>query len=503
MGEVIDFKQLREMLRPYTLLYVEDNAGLNTQATILFRKFFETVYSAHDGVEGLELFKLHHPAIIITDIVMPKLDGIKMGEAIKEIDPDAKIIITTAHDVSSYLHDAIRIGVFDYLTKPLKIDALSTVLERCAHELNTQLHRKIFMANMQAVFNYQNALVLLLHHKNVVMANQHCFDFFGVAALEEFKKFFMTFGDLLLEHKTFLYNHEGIEWFETLRKNNGKLFNIKVHDQENSPTHFVMVYQSVPDKEGYAILSLNNVNELGLLKLYDADASERDKMAQDESVVRNMLQLAQQNGAKIKIHNLYKGLGITNEGMIEKIEKHRLLLRAPQVQLKAIQHEKECFLSSELFIMPIRCRSLLRCEFENQNALFSHYQMVETSPSQRQLIRVFPGDDMSATMLYEGRKVESVNAILDTSIRGIRLELSTLPSGFEINHEVVLDIVITMTSRPTIVNTKARVLKITEFNRRFEVVLMYDLHGNEQKSMIDYVAKRQMVLILEFKGLQI
>lgn len=110
---------------------------------------------------------------------------------------------------------------------------------------------------------------------------------------------------------------------------------------------------------------------------------------------------------------------------------------------------------------------------------------------------------MSATMLYEGRKVESVNAILDTSIRGIRLDLSTLPSGFEINHEVVLDIVITMTSRPTIINTKARVLKITEFNRRFEVVLMYDLHGNEQKSMIDYVAKRQMVLIREFKGLQI
>ncbi|MDD2951367.1 MAG: response regulator, partial [Sulfuricurvum sp.] len=61
-------KQLRTILQSYSLLYVEDNVGLNTQVTALFKKIFETVYTAYDGEEGLALFKEHHPSIVITDI---------------------------------------------------------------------------------------------------------------------------------------------------------------------------------------------------------------------------------------------------------------------------------------------------------------------------------------------------------------------------------------------------------------------------------------------------
>ena len=106
-------KQLRLALHSYTLLYVDDNAALNAQATTLCKKFFGTVMSAYDGSQGLQMFEKYRPQVIITDIGMPKIDGLRMSELIHEIDPDVIIIITSAHDEPSLLHQSIKIRVFD------------------------------------------------------------------------------------------------------------------------------------------------------------------------------------------------------------------------------------------------------------------------------------------------------------------------------------------------------------------------------------------------------
>jgi signal transduction histidine kinase len=149
MGDPNVLKQLRASLHSYSLLYVEDNEGLNAQATILFKKFFDNVISAYDGEEGLRLFQQHRPQIIITDINMPKMDGLKMSEAIHEIDSDSIIIITTAHDELEFLHRSIKIGIFDYLTKPLKIDTLVDTFTRCVSILTESLHREVSESTSQ------------------------------------------------------------------------------------------------------------------------------------------------------------------------------------------------------------------------------------------------------------------------------------------------------------------------------------------------------------------
>lgn len=502
MVESSNLNQLRLSLQSTALLYVEDNVGLNAHATVLFKKIFDTVYTAYDGEEGLALFDKHRPDIIITGFGMPKMDGLEMAEAILRINPDAKIIITTAHDDRELLHRAIRIGIFDFLIKPLRIENLVETLSRCAQLLKDELHRRIFTTNLHTIFNYQNNQVLLLHGRNVVMANQPCLDFFGVASIEIFRKQFASFGELLLEHNGFLYDHGSMEWFEHISVNQGKLFNVKIADREGVSHHFVLNFQNIPEKEGYAILSLNDVSELGLLKLYDSSAVERERMAQDEKVVRGLLEMVMRNGAKIRVHNLYKGLSITNDGIIMFTGEKGVVLKTPYVQLKAIQHEGEFYLTSELFPMAIHCDAVKRIDFDPQSVTFLHYKMVQTSPTRRQSIRVTPGEDVHVTLLYEGRKFETDMEILDISVKAIRLQLSTLPSGFELNHEVVLDIVLSTALRPIIINTTAEVYRIDEEKHRYEVVCTYNLHGQAHKNMIDYVAKRQMVLIREFKGLQ-
>jgi hypothetical protein len=91
---------------------------------------------------------------------------------------------------------------------------------------------------------------------------------------------------------------------------------------------------------------------------------------------------------------------------------------------------------------------------------------------------------------------------MDISITAVRLQLPTLPAGFAIKQTLVLDIVLATPPRPTIINSPAEVYRIQENQHRYEVVCTYALHGDAQKNLIDYIAKRQMVLIREFKGMQ-
>lgn len=502
MVDAAVLKQLRSSLQSQTLLYVEDNAGLSAQATLLFQKIFDTVYTAYDGEEGLKLYKRHKPSVIITDFAMPKMDGLSMAEAILKIESDAKIIVTTAHDEREVLHRAIQIGVFDFLVKPLKLESVTATLMRCAEVLKEELHRKIFYTNLHSIFNYQNALVLLLQGQRVVMANQPCLEFFDCVNIGELRRRFDEFGSLLLKHNSFLYNHDKIEWFMTLSQNPSKLFNVKIADSEGDHHHFILRYEKIPEKEGYGVLSLNDVSELGLLKLYDANAVEQERLAKDEKVVRGVLEMAVRNGAKVKIHNLYKGLSITNDALIESINEGGAVIKTPYVQLKAIQLEGHFYLTSELFPMTVMCEGIEKLDFDEQSLHCSHYKMVQTSPARRSSIRVVPDDKLTLTLLYEGHKFDADVVVLDLSINAVRFSLPALPAGFALKQSLILDIVIMTGARPVIINTPSEVYRIQQNQHRFEVVAMYELHGQTQKNLIDYIAKRQMILIREFKGLQ-
>lgn len=496
-------KKLRKALHAYTLLYVEDNPALNAQATALFKNIFDTVYSATEGEEGLELFKEHRPAIVITDIKMPKLDGLKLAKNILAIDPETKVIFTSAYDDKNLLHEAIRLGVFDYLVKPITVQMIIDMLVRCARELRVRMHQKLFNTYLQNIFNYQHNLILLLHHETVVMANQPCLEFFKAGSVEEFGQRFVNFGELLLEHSGFLYNHDKIEWLREAKNHPGKLFNVKIADAEGNSHHFVLNLQTIPDKEEYYILSLNDVTELNLLKLFDPSAVEKEAVQKDKRAIHGLFEMAKRNNAKIKIHNLYKGLSITNDGMIHEIDENHVWIKTTNMQLKAIQYERRVVLVSDIFPMFILSTDIRRINFEEMTVKLGDCKMTTTSPTRRQYIRVLPDEEAKVTLLYQGRKFETDIEIADISIKATRLIMASLPAGFQVGSRVILDLVLgTPPLKPIIINTEAEVFRISEQSHQYEAVFTYDLHSRHHKDLIDYIAKRQMQLIREFKERQ-
>jgi len=114
----------KNFLKKITLLYVEDDLDIAEEIYELLDGEFLDIYMAHDGVEGLELFKKQKSDIVLTDIQMPKMNGIEMTKKIREISPEVPIIISSAFSDTFYFKKAIDIGVSGYIIKPIKFDNL-------------------------------------------------------------------------------------------------------------------------------------------------------------------------------------------------------------------------------------------------------------------------------------------------------------------------------------------------------------------------------------------
>ncbi len=112
-------------LKDCTVLYVEDELSVQNQTTMILNDFVGEVLVASDGEEGLELALQKDVDLIITDIIMPKINGIEMLKKLKyEHKRDIPSIITTAYTDTEYLLDAIKLRVEGFIMKPINIREL-------------------------------------------------------------------------------------------------------------------------------------------------------------------------------------------------------------------------------------------------------------------------------------------------------------------------------------------------------------------------------------------
>ena len=85
--------------------------------------------TAGDGKEGMELIREKRPDIVITDICMPKMDGLKMIAGLKSEFPEMQLIILTGYREFEYARQAIELGVARFLLKPSKMNELEEAIE--------------------------------------------------------------------------------------------------------------------------------------------------------------------------------------------------------------------------------------------------------------------------------------------------------------------------------------------------------------------------------------
>lgn len=132
-----------------SLLYVEDDAATREQVSRILAARGYRLTVAEGGEQGLELFRQRLPDIVLTDIMMPRLNGLEMARAMRALSPEIQIVCMTAFSDTSFLIEAIDIGVNQFVLKPVEFSRLFTSLDRCQEMVEFRKRQKMLEAENQ------------------------------------------------------------------------------------------------------------------------------------------------------------------------------------------------------------------------------------------------------------------------------------------------------------------------------------------------------------------
>jgi len=151
-------KNIEEILKyskDLTLLYVEDNDDAREMTLMFLEDFFDNIIVAVDGQDGVEKFQENKIDLVLTDINMPRLNGLEMAKKIKEQNEDTPIIVVSAHNEDNFFLESIEIGINAYLLKPIDMQHLTNALFQIVQKYKYQLQAQ---ENLHFLKTYQETV---------------------------------------------------------------------------------------------------------------------------------------------------------------------------------------------------------------------------------------------------------------------------------------------------------------------------------------------------------
>lgn len=107
-----------------SILLVEDDEKLNKLFYTVLSKQEFNIYSAKDGIEAFDVMENNHVDLIISDIMMPNMDGYEFTESIRKFDVEIPILMITAKDDFNSKQKSFLIGIDDYMVKPIDVNEM-------------------------------------------------------------------------------------------------------------------------------------------------------------------------------------------------------------------------------------------------------------------------------------------------------------------------------------------------------------------------------------------
>jgi len=117
------------------VLVVEDDPIMSVMLQRMLSRTVAEVKVAADGAAGLESWRAWRPDLVVTDVMMPVMNGLDMSRVIKQEEPDAQIIVVSYSSEADHLRQAIDIGIDRYVSKPVDERLLQDAIEKCLRDL--------------------------------------------------------------------------------------------------------------------------------------------------------------------------------------------------------------------------------------------------------------------------------------------------------------------------------------------------------------------------------
>jgi DNA-binding NtrC family response regulator len=111
---------------------------------------------ASNGKEALPLFRQGSIELVITDLVMPKMDGIELLEAVKSMRPETEVIVISAQGTIEKAVQAMKLGAFDFIEKPINPRVISLLVERALEKQTLILQNRDLRSRLEEKFHFKN-----------------------------------------------------------------------------------------------------------------------------------------------------------------------------------------------------------------------------------------------------------------------------------------------------------------------------------------------------------
>ena len=135
------------------VLLIDDEERFLKTTQMLLEKEDAIVFTASDGWKGIDLLKDNRVDVVVLDVKMPGIDGIEVLRRIKADYPLVEVIMLTGHATIETAIDGLKMGAFDYLTKPCDIPQLSSKIKE-AHDRRLAVLEKIQKAKLDKIISH-------------------------------------------------------------------------------------------------------------------------------------------------------------------------------------------------------------------------------------------------------------------------------------------------------------------------------------------------------------
>lgn len=268
----------KEILKSISILYVEDENDVREFTSKLLISLLKKVYTAKDGQEGLDIYKENSNDIdlIISDINMPKMNGLIMCEKIKEINKDIPLVITSAHNDTNFLKKAIEVGVNTYAMKPIDLYQLiesitkamePILLKKQLINLNLSLETKIEqeISKIKSILDAQNNIIILTNKENITNVNKKFLQFFGIDDFENFLETKKNIFDFFIEEFGFITKNQIIKqesWLRYIKDLPEVDRIVKIKNYLHEEKIFTINVEYYENKEHYYVFSLTDITQI-------------------------------------------------------------------------------------------------------------------------------------------------------------------------------------------------------------------------------------------------
>ncbi|MGZ3524457.1 MAG: sigma-54-dependent transcriptional regulator [Thermodesulfobacteriota bacterium] len=148
----------RKPMEKKVILIAEDDPTVGESLRHLLKRKGNEILLASNGKEALQLFRHGSIDLVITDVVMPKMDGIELLEAVKGLKPETEVIVISAQGTIEKAVQAMKLGAFDFIEKPINPRVLSLLVDRALEKQTLILQNRDLRSRLEDKFHFKNII---------------------------------------------------------------------------------------------------------------------------------------------------------------------------------------------------------------------------------------------------------------------------------------------------------------------------------------------------------